>query len=299
MNPTSYTNLLYINYNLTTKKMKTKLQFIAAIVFAALASVNLHAQKSYFSLNMGYGFKNASSSNYFVNIQEIEDMGDQATVYENVYFSFGQGAHIGFSYGYMFNQNIGMDLGFSYFKGSQVKGEMEIVSTSWGKYSSSQIASANMLRITPSLVLSCGLERLNPYGKFGVVLGSAEINNQSEEFGDGNYSKYEIKFNGGLAVGYTSAIGLSYNLTDDFSLFGEMNIVGMNYAPTKGEILMAEENGRDVLYQFDKSEREFVFLDKVEYRSDSEPSSNEPSEGIKTKFPFSSIGFNMGAKYSF
>ncbi len=279
--------------------MKTKSTLITAILLVAVTTTKLNAQTSYLSLHTGYAFKNASMTNgEFVNSSMKEVNGSMVFTEENIRHSFGQGLNIGVSYGYMFNDNLGIDIGISYLKGSKVKAVQEF-NTFFGDLKINQISSASMIRLAPSLIISAGLEGINPYGKFGFILGSTTVNNQVEEKYSSDKLEYEFRQNGGISFGLSSALGLDIQLSSNFSLFGELNLIGMSYAPKRAEITKFEENGTDILKQLDKSEREIIYVKKLETNEDIEPNSNEPGKVLGIKLPFSSIGFNLGVKYNF
>jgi hypothetical protein len=154
-----------------------------------------------------------------------------------------------------------------------------------------------MFRINPSLIITPGFDKLNPYAKLGMIIGIGSV---KYEYTDNDNGEIEIRkrtLNGGAAFGLSSALGLKYDLSEKLSLFGELNMVNLSYAPTKGEYTEATFNGIDELPGMTTRERNSVFLNKYTYVDP--PLDSQPRQELKEKLPFGSVGINVGISFKF
>lgn len=247
----------------------------------------------YVGFQTGYAYKisteNLANSFEMYNVS----MENDDVHYESIYISHGQGFNIGGAAGYMFNKHIGAEIGISYLWGKtfEARNHSELTNE---KYT----LSSNMLRLLPSIVLQIGLEKFNPYAKFGVVFGIGNVSYTSEDYYVAQTT--ETKYYGGMAFGINAVIGTDFRLNDRFSLFGEINTMNMSYGPTKNEITEATENGQDILPNLRVYDKEVEYVDsyvKKPYNPNNpEPDYNQPRQEMKFKLPFGSIGLNIGLK---
>jgi hypothetical protein len=247
-----------------------------------LSSHNYSRQSAYVNINAGYSFS--------MNSQNFGQV-----------LSQGKGLNFGGSFGYNFNRYIGVELGFSYLIGGRYKEKIydyfsEDLSNNVYRSKSHKInntLSSNILIINPSLVISPGLARVNPYARLGLVIGTGSViedyeGTVSEVFVNytTGYEQYytdiyndKLKFKGGISIGLNAAIGAVFTLKDNMSLFSEINIINMLYVPAKVELIKATENGVDLL--------PYMTTDEIEMNVYNE------------FFPFRSVGLNFGIRISF
>lgn len=271
--------------------MKNYIQMFLMIFVGSLFASNLFAQGAYVNINAGYGFS-MSSQNLFYFYNSTE--GSNSYTEEQVNVSLGKGLNLGGAFGYMFNENIGAELGISYLSGGKSKAK-DTYTNGTTEYN----FSSKMLRINPSLVIASGFEKINPYAKFGLIIGSGSIVYEYNDNYDGDIELVKIKLNGGIALGLSSGIGAMFNLSDKMSFYGELNMVNLSYAPTKGEVTEATYNGVDELPDFTTSEKEIEFVDRYTFDYDNDPADSQPSQELKQKLPFGSFGFNFGLRINF
>jgi len=230
---------------------------------------------------------------------------------ENVKVSLGKGLNFGLNLGYMFNGNIGIDLQCSYLLGDEVTGKFNFDGYSWSgsdttyyyHYYTESIKS-QMFRVNPSIIIASGFDKLNPYAKFGVILGFGSITYKvlNEEYVNNQIQDIKVekwKYDGGMAFGISSALGLMYHISDLISVYGELDLVGMSYAPKKGVMTEYTINGADQLPELTTDDKEIDFVDDYTYDNDNPPSPAEPSKQLKNYWPYSSIGLNIGVRFSF
>jgi len=263
-----------------------RLKFVLVFVISLFTNT-VFAQGAYLDFNAGYGF--SISSQNLVNFYNSTEIADSYNA-EQVDISLGKGINAGATFGYMFNKNIGAELGISYLFGSETNAKNKYLDAT-----TDYAISAKMLRFSPAIIISAGLEVLNPYAKFGLVMGMGSMNYEFKN-ADINVITQNIKFDGGLAWGLSAGVGVLYNLNENMALFGEINMINMSYAPTKGEITEATLNGIDQLPSYSTREREIEFVDSYSGDFNNPALDSEPSRGLKQKFPFSSVGINFGMR---
>jgi hypothetical protein len=272
--------------------MKKYFVKIALTVFViSLFANNLFAQGAYVNINAGYGLSMSSQNiNGFYNYTS----GTNSVTKEQVNVSLGKGLNFGGAFGYMFNKNIGAELGVSYLIGGKSK-ETDTYTGGTTDYT----LSAKMLRVIPSLIIASGLEGINPYAKFGLVIATGSTMYDYSDNDNGDVTKMKMKYSGGLGFGLYSGIGASFNLSDKMSLFGELNMINLSSAPTKSEITEETYNGTDVLPNLTTAEKETEYVDSYTYSTTTPAPDSEPAKALKQKYPFGSFGLNIGLKISF
>jgi len=304
--------------------MKKNLLIICLIL---ICGTQIFAQKKwYVSFNGGYALKMSPQNLYneeleinFLNYtRQPESDGGSYRTYEQITTSLGKGTNFNLSAGYMFNENFGIDMGFSYMFGGKTNSKYEY----YGKYivdydfynnpiysNYSEISdnsiSSNMFRINPSLFFTFGTKTITPYAKFGLILGMGSItyeltNIDEDEYYNLNEQYFvKLKMNGGIALGCNASLGLSYNIGETITLFSELNLISMSYAPTKGKIVEYTENGRNELHDLTTSEKEFLFVGEYSYSTSDNVSDYEPTKMLNYRYPFSNMGFNLGVRINF
>jgi len=281
--------------------MKTKINLQLAMLFIAVfIGANTFAQGLYVNAGAGYGFPAACylmDDDYVIHYDENGSSWDYEIVKGSG--SFGKGLQAGAIIGYMFNPNIGAELGISYLLGGKIKSKDEYQSG----YSSSiyeSTMSGKMLRFTPALKMTAGNGNIKPYMRIGFVVGIAgKIKSEQTETSTGDFkstiTEGEREFTGGISLGFAGALGADFMLSDNIGLFAEMGVITQSYAPKKGEITKYTVNGEDKLDEMTTSEREIEFLDSYTYTSGSDDD-DSPTKTLKMYFPFSSVGVNVGVR---
>jgi len=296
------------------KYLKLKL----TILFVALLSSGLFAQGFYISANTGYAFNMNPQQGWFSDShrETIHNYftGDYSstTTYKEIKFGLGKGLNFGGSVGYMFNDYLGLDLGFSYLLGAETKVKdsyhsQDIYQDHTEDYysvSNNKLYS-RMFTITPSILITPNFQKINPYLKMGVVLGVGSIYWEavSERSSTGQVtptsstSEYASKFNGGVAIGVNASVGVEYNISDKLSIFGELNLTGMTYNPKKMENTKSTVDGVDQLPNMTTRDKETDFVKK--HTETNQPvNEDEPKQQSLLSFPFSSAGVNFGVKFN-
>jgi outer membrane protein W len=267
--------------------------FIGAIAFAFMCSNQTNAQTKeglFFSVNAGYNFaaNTASSANTTRTTSPSNLLSESAEL------SFGKGINFGGSIGYMFNKNVGAELGIDYLIGSENTITDKQIGT--GSYNDETKLSAKMLRFKPTLIISAGMDKINPYAKFGMIIGSGSISEDITYVSGSNTNVYKFVENGGVALGFHSALGVDFGINEKMAFFAELTMVNMAYAPKKGEITVHTRNGVDMLPTDSVYNNNVDYVDSV--NSSTVIPSTSPRQELKRNLPFGSFGINLGLKYS-
>jgi len=252
----------------------------------------------YIDINFGYNFS-LNSQTLGVESEQNYDNNGNAITQTVINGSFGKGMKTGVNVGYMFNGNIGAELGINYLLGGTHSIE-NIASSFGGSTTRTADLSSSMLQINPSFVITTEAEGITPYAKFGIVIGlMGKINIEQEATGTGITDPYVMKdeLSGGIALGMSAALGAKYSFNEKLSLFAELNMVNMSYAPTKGETTEYTENGIDYLVGATTREKETEFVSEI--KSSTASDSNKPSESLKQNYSFSSLGIQVGLHIAF
>jgi len=254
---------------------------------------NIFGQGAYLKINAGYGLKMSSENLYFADFINSSSDNNGYTE-EQLNLSLGAGLNIGTAFGYMFNKNIGAELDISYLLGAKLKSTQTYTSET-----TDNTLKSKMLKISPSIVISSGFEKINPYARFGVVIGTGSIVYETQDNYDGFLSVTKAKLYSGFAFGLSSGIGVVFNQSEKMSLFTEISMVNLSYSPAKGKILERTNDGVDMLPNMTTSEKEVEFVKKYIYYYSTQPDSSQPGKELKFKSPFGSVALNFGVKFFF
>jgi hypothetical protein len=159
-----------------------------------------------------------------------------------------------------------------------------------------------MLQIVPAIVITPGLEKLNPYARFGMIVGimpsitenfSSTVTNMPS-FKETTLSEAKSKLSGGLPLGFTAAAGASLSLGEKLDFFAELVFNGITYAPSKGELKEWTIDGADQLPSATTKEKEWTF--EKEFDADAEIPDGSPDKVAKVSYNFSNVALNIGIK---
>jgi len=259
------------------------LNFKKAVIAAGLffgVTAAASAQNAYVKLGVGYQFGVGSGT-------EPQYTGSQVT---RVKLNYGKGVTGNLALGYMFNPNIGAELGIGYLSGD--KTELQSV---YNNRVENYTNFSRMLLLTPSLVISAGKEGINPYAKFGLVAAKGKVVQQLELSQNG-VTEMETQYTGGWGLGLQAALGLEIGLSDQLGFFTELSMNNLSYAPQKAEIVNFRYNGNDYLNTLSVRDRETTYVDEYNQNQDT---SNMPKQRLKENLPFSNVGLMVGVKYNF
>lgn len=234
------------------------------------------AQGFYVGVNAGYGL-GAGTQVIGTNYTST----GTTSSYEGVYGSLGEGFKFGASAGYMFNENFGAELGFSYWLGKSIestyKTPTETQTTKWSSWG---------IVAVPSVVISANLKPVSPYARFGLVLGLLNPKDEISRVETGDNMDAVAEDRGGLAVGFAGALGIVVPTGSTVDFFAEVVLQAVTHSPSKYEITKYIINGVDQLSALPRKE--------IDYKESF--SSTEQYVTTAVRRPYSSIGLAVGVR---
>lgn len=313
-------------------------QFPFAMILV-IFSTQVLAQRMYVSAEAGYGLGIASGpmgydENYTNTITVIDSWNGVTTsrVQQNTSSiihksikgscSYGKGFQTGATFGYMFTENIGAELGVSYLFGAPYSIRYTNINQRIDKYidltnnannttasaSSSGIQdvrfSGNMLRLIPAIRITAGNGKIKPFMRIGLVIGlGGKIKSVSKitltnTTGITETLDMVLKRSGGVSLGVACGLGADIKLSEKFGIFAEAGVITQTWAPKKAVLTKANIDGVDQFPTMTTYERESEYYDSY---TQTYPSSDTsiPHQESKVRHPFSSIGINVGVRFSF
>lgn len=231
--------------------------------------------------------------------------------------SYGEGFVSQLKGGYFFNEKFAVELGFGYLKGS--KQQVQHV-TVVGVPNVDVKANANAYGASLAVVYKI---TNNIYARAGLLTkvgGKTEVNGNvktklpvallnpaapATQLGDLNVD-FKTDFHGKLPLGFLGAVGYQYPIAENFSIFAEVEYMGINVERKTSELQKFSANFSGTSLTRDQllgaisklpaqNQKQFAALlplvqDKAEWGKGSLPSKTAP---------YSSFGFNVGVSYTF
>ena len=238
---------------------KAKLILTTAIVLCS--GILSFSQNSYFNVKLGYDFASGKQ-----NLGQNVTSNTTNVTFDAVSYSLGKGHNIEGTFGYMFQKYVGAELGISYLKGTATTltdSDAEFLEVTTESFSSI------MIKFIPSIVITPGLEKINPYAKVGAIIGAngnqkyifetkstisnTEVVKESKEWIEED----------GLAIGFKGSLGMQYFVGKNTCVIGEVNITNLSYSPKKQTITKFVKNGVDVLPTLTVYEKQIEYLDSI------------------------------------
>lgn len=278
-------------------------KLVLSVAMLALGATAM-AQGGYVAFNVGYGL--GFPNEQLGTTGTVDASGNETEA--NIFGTLGQGINLNLTPGYMINSNFGMELGIGYFLGSEVTVDEFTAPT----YSEMSTGKSSQIRISPSLVVSSGDDAaVNVYGKAGLVLpvgGSTE--GTYTRTGDGSALNPDVvsmsETKGAFSLGFSGAIGAKYSLSDNLSLFGELNGVFLRIKQGTSTILSSSTNGVEADFSgTPTSFLETVYVDELNSSSNNAGTNptgydpNQADEQLAGKTNFNGTFINIGVAYSF
>ena len=288
--------------------MRKNLLLLVALVIATSASAQF-----YVSASGGYAIPSAGVL-----------MGTKITSEktENTYGSYGEGLNGQLRFGYTINDTFGVELGIGYLHGDdQIKSDVNIPNYRI----TDAVARGRAFGVLPQLTY-----KFNDhfYGRIGALLkvgGKTEavVDDKnyyvetdaygtipvSTAFGlsDGAYTHttYKEDYHGHLPLGVVVAMGYRVGISDNISLFTELEYMGVSVKRKDSEI--TEFNTDVVLADGTVAIESFYSLDNLPdgyykestYVDELSNTNTDGSKKLSERVPYSSFGINFGLTYTF
>jgi opacity protein-like surface antigen len=175
--------------------------------------------------------------------------------------SRGAGATVGAAFGYMINENFGVEMEFSFVRSTEILNASRDIDTTGARFFAEHTSHTKMLRMAPMLVVSGNKSmKIRPYAKFGLILpfvggtfstinfddktgvlsesllpiispdvyqGLLNIREQNELFRNlpiPTRSSINATTLGNFSVGFASRFGADFKINNKISLFAELEV---------------------------------------------------------------------------
>lgn len=288
------------------KLMKTKHLIFSTILIGTFSVASIQAQGVYMGLGGGYGFaagKQSFFDDYKTTVSATGTTTQEVTTHP---FSLGKGINTGLYAGYMFNKNVGAELGIGYLIGSKNVFTDEYNNNSAFPSSSKTEMTwkGRMIRLVPTIRMTAGEKKLHPFMKAGIIIGVGgkvydDMHTVNTTTTSSTVTDESWEYYGGMSLGFHGAIGLNFMVNEKIGIFGEVAGNYQNFAMKKGSMTKYTIDGVDQMSTLDTYEKEVEFEDSYTYDSSATPNVNQPDKSTKFFMPFSSIGVNLGLHISF
>jgi hypothetical protein len=276
------------------------------IVFSILLisfSGIIFAQGIYIRAGSGYGLPVATSiigENY--NYDYFFDGGpeEESSSNEAVKASYGAGTNFGFAIGYKLNENFILDFNMQYIVGKKFETNYSYSEDYYGSIINDVENCTSYSRgfyFNPGIIFSAGFGKRAPYAKIGIIAASPKVIEDEYYYddGDGIYEEdITWEYGGGLAIGFQTAVGINWKITDRLDIYSETDFVSMTYYAGEGNMTKYIQNGTDVLDQMSVYNTKILF--KKEYDPSTPYDPANPQIMTRESRAFSFISVQVGIR---
>ncbi len=261
-----------------------------------LMAVVASAQTNYIRFGVGGGLGlNQYNGSSWSDEQQINNTLDNLTIKSQ---GLGGGFNINLAFGHMMSKYIGIEVGVNEFIGLNKKTHNTRTTTTGNTSSTAtqdEKMSGMMLQLVPTIIITPGLEKINPYARLGMILGILPSQTYGFDATDNTGSGvYKEKNYGGIAAGFTAAGGVDYHLSGKMVLYAEMVFNGITYAPTKGKVTEATADGVDQLPTYTTRDKEWTYEKTYDTKANIPIGSADKRN--KVSYNFSNVELNIGIK---
>jgi|WetSurMetagenome_2_1015567.scaffolds.fasta_scaffold246642_1 hypothetical protein len=270
--------------------MKTSRILFIGLLFIGM---NMQAQEIYIRAGLGAAVSTAA------NIVLDANSSSTSSTLTSKKAGLGTGLPFVLAPGYRFNEHFGVELGINYFYGFTIKGKNE------NSYSGSEKKyHGQMLSLVPAFIMTFSVDKIHPYARLGLILGvmNSVVYKSHETYNpELKAATMEIdskdKDYGGIAIGAQAALGTDYAISDKISLFGEIQVDGISYAPKHGKYLEYSQNGVDVMGDRTVKQNKWDYKKEIDF-TQTMPD-DQPDQVARVNHRFGNVGLVIGVKFNF
>ncbi|MCK9203805.1 MAG: outer membrane beta-barrel protein [Bacteroidales bacterium] len=250
-----------------------------------------------FYVRLGVGLSGGTTSNLDMLYKYTND-GNKETV-EVVPVDLGSGFTGSVAFGYMVKKYLGFELTVSQSLGFPNFGDS--IMRFPGGYNITGRILGNVLSVTPSVLITAGLSKVNPYARFGMVIGVVPTMYGKLEATQATNPPNDIvlirKYYGGVALGFSAALGVDFNISKIISLYAEATFQGLTWSPFYSKITKYTINGTDHLGDLTTFEKETEYYSKLDINAYVSP--DVPKKELRKTYPFDNAGVTLGVRFKF
>jgi hypothetical protein len=214
------------------------------------------------------------------------------------HFSLSQGFKYGATFGYTFNDVLGVELSGDYFSTNKT------FSSSTSSMNSSLDWKLNSWNIIPSFTFSKKYGKSSVIAKIGVVVGTTGLE-KSVRTNETPLLSY--RFDRNISLGYAISFEYNFMLSDKLALAAECGIENSSYTPTKAELTdyytkdlpldVYPLSLRTIKYENTVRGQGMDFYNSYLPTIYSTDQQNEPQTRIKETLKMNSLYFGISIKY--
>jgi hypothetical protein len=170
-----------------------------------------------------------------------------------------------------------------------------------GSFSEQMKLSSSVFSIYPGIEISPGFSKINPFIDFNMMIGVIPqiMEKETNTTTSGTTSSETVRtgvYHGGIPIGYDIKGGVDFKLSKLIDIYADLNFKGFNYTPTKYSMKTYTVNGVDEFSTLTTKQKETVFVKN--YDSKETIPSDSPNKALKETFPLTSVGIDLGVKFS-
>jgi hypothetical protein len=149
--------------------------------------------------------------------------------------SLGTGGNVNVALSWMINKYIGTEIAINEFYGVSVFKRDYIYTSSFiGTYEETRWGL--ILQFIPSVIITPGLNKVNPYARLGLIIGALpQIYQKNQRYEvHGWESSEDNYYYGGISLGFAADLGVEFKLIKVIIFFSEIDFNFSRYSPKYG-----------------------------------------------------------------
>jgi hypothetical protein len=292
--------------------MKKNFCLLAILLFAAsLATAQTQDNKIFVKVYANYGFSLASS--YKVSPYSSSYFDDGYTRKTNNK-GLGKGPSIGIGVGYIVNDFLSIGLDLDKYSGSIETSETSSSNGGGSINNNTWTMESDMFVLTPNVTFKAIAQpKFFIYNRIGLAVGIVNklsekakyefIDNTNNQF---SYTSTEHEYEGGKPLGFRSALGIQFKLSDKIRAYSEVQFSHITYSPKKkvmkgGEILDVNQTKPQPIKLEDLKTiiKDTEYVDEITTKWNDPVNNDAPSQETKFRIPFTSLSLGVGLVYKF
>jgi len=270
----------------------------------------LFAQKFYFKGQIGYdiGFLKSQQVLQSETFKDYYDSTVTNYFYQACRSSYATGVSFNAGFGIMITKYLSAELtGFYTICRKQLFTTTIKIEDELGYHfnaTNEYIMKGGCYGLKTGLTFTLPGKEFRPYSRLGAILSILSMKESMKMHivtDHPNYlpfggMEYNLEYKTRFGLGMNLAIGLEYMFLKRLWVYAEAEGTILNYMPTGASYTSYIVSRKDITSLLTVHEKEIRYVES--YGDPDNQSQNEPTKRMPVKFSFSSIGFNIGLKYT-